>query len=136
MVDPIQATSASPAFSHLHDGRFTIEVYPEGRSCVVRATGELDFASRTMLFEASIDGNHPAMVIDLGAVTFMDCGGYGSLVASRHSLQQTGRTLKLRGATGQPARLLELIASSMATDIFGWSDRVGAEGLEPPTSSL
>jgi anti-anti-sigma factor len=50
------------------------------------------------------------MVVDLAGVTFMDCCGYGSLVASRLAVQRSGRTLTVRGQSGQPARLFELIA--------------------------
>ena len=86
-----------------------VDVFPEGNSCVAHVSGELDLATRNQLFNASTAGNHPAMIIDLAGVTFMDCCGYGSLVASRSVVESGGRTLTTRGATGQPARLLEMI---------------------------
>jgi anti-anti-sigma regulatory factor len=49
------------------------------------------------------------MVIDLAGLTFMDCGGYRCLVACRLAIGGRGGTLVIRGQTGQPARLLDLI---------------------------
>ena len=48
-------------------------------------------------------------MIDLGGVVFMDCSGYGSIVASGRLLADQHRTLSIRGQIGQPARLLGLI---------------------------
>jgi anti-anti-sigma factor len=78
---------------------------------VVWVTGELDAASRDHLVATASSGDHPAVVIDLGGVTFMDCSGYGSLATSRLAVERNGRELTTRGQTGQPARLLELIAA-------------------------
>ena len=90
-------------------GGLLLAVYPEGDTCVVRATGELDRTTRDQLIASSTAGHHPQMAIDLSAVTFMDCGGYGGLVASRRGIEEGGRTLTIRGLTGQPKRLLDLI---------------------------
>lgn len=103
----------------LPDGHMLINVYAEGNGCVVHVTGELDRASRHQLFVASTAGNHPAMVIDLSGVTFMDCSGYGCLVAARLVVEQGGRAFTIRGQTGQPARLLGLIAALERVDAAG-----------------
>jgi anti-anti-sigma factor len=87
-----------------------LNVYVEGRSCVVHAAGELDRASSGKLIVTSTAGTHTAMVIDLDELTFMDSSGYDALVESRRILELEGRTLTIRGQTGEPARLLELIA--------------------------
>ena len=91
------------------DGGLRLTVFPEGDTCVVRATGELDRATRDQLIAASTAGSHHQMSIDLSAVTFMDCGGYGGLVASRRRIEEDGRTLTISGGTGQPKHLLDLI---------------------------
>lgn len=88
-----------------------LDVFPNGNSCVIHARGELDLATRNQLFEASTQGNHSTMVIDLAEITFMDCSGYGCLVASRLIIEGNGRTLTISGQSGQPARLLEMIAA-------------------------
>jgi anti-anti-sigma factor len=77
---------------------------------VVNAIGELDLSTRSRLVSAATSG-HSATVIDLGGVTFMDCSGYGSLMTSRRIVEGDGRSFTVRGQTGQPARLLALIAS-------------------------
>lgn len=87
-----------------------VNVFPEGDSCVVHATGELDLATRNQLFVATTASNHPTMVIDLTGLTFMDCSGYGCLAACRLVIEGGGRTLVIRRQTGQPARLLNMIA--------------------------
>ncbi len=82
----------------------------EGNTCVLQVTGELDLATRNQLFTASTAGNHLTTMIDLADVAVMDCSGFGALVASRLAVEGEGRTLDIRGATRQPAHLLELIA--------------------------
>ena len=95
----------------LASGRLLILLSTEGDCRVVWVTGELDAASSAQLVVAATAGDHPAMVIDLAGVNFMDCGGYGSLTTSRLSVEHDGRVLTTRGQVGQPARLFELIAA-------------------------
>jgi anti-anti-sigma regulatory factor len=49
-------------------------------------------------------------VADLSSTTFMDRAGYGALMSARAVIEQRGGTLELRGADGQPSRLLHLIS--------------------------
>lgn len=111
-----QANPVAEVSARLPNRGLMLQVHPEGDSGVVQATGELDLASRNQLFVASVAGNHPIMVIDLAGVTFMDCSGYGSLVASRLVVGREGRALTIRGQTGQPARLFDLIAAQQRID--------------------
>lgn len=103
-TDPVSDVDAATIV-----GSLSLAVLPEGDTCVVRATGELDRASRDQLFAASTAGDHRQMLIDLAAVSFMDCSGYGGLIASRLRIEGDGRTLTIRGITGQPKHLLDLI---------------------------
>ena len=112
----IRTNPVAEVAAPLPNGDLILHVHPGADSCVIQATGELDLASRNQLFVASTAGNHPAMVIDLAGVTFVDCSGYGSLVASRLVVEREGRALTIRGQTGQPARLLDLIAALEKTD--------------------
>jgi anti-anti-sigma factor len=80
-------------------------------ACVVHVAGELDLATRDQLVSASTTGHHRRTTIDLGRVTFMDCGGYTSLTMSRRIMEGRGGTLVIAGQTGQPARLLDVIAA-------------------------
>jgi anti-anti-sigma factor len=93
----------------------SLNVVPEGNHCVIHVSGELDLSTRDQLYATSTTGDHPAMVIDLADVTFMDCCGYGTLIASARAVQAEGRSLGIRGQTGQPAHLMRLIAELEAT---------------------
>ena len=91
--------------------RLSVQSSTEGDQRVVWVTGELDAASRDQLVVSATAGDHPAIVIDLAGVTFMDCSGYGSLAATRLAVEGVGHTLTTRGQTGQPGRLFDLIAT-------------------------
>lgn len=87
-----------------------LDVVPEGDTCVVSVSGELDRFTSDQLVSVATADHHPEMVIDLGGVTFLDCSGYGALVASRLAIESEHRSLAVTGQTGQPARLWKLIA--------------------------
>ena len=92
--------------------------------CVIFAGGELDLATRDQLFVALTKVDHQTVVVDLADITFMDCCGYGALVAARHVVEGGGRTLTISGQTGQPARLFELIATvETSKRADGWQAR-------------
>jgi anti-anti-sigma factor len=88
---------------------FTVGYSTDGVCRVVRFVGDLDLLSRRVANRACLDGDHIDVVVDLTATTFMDCCGYGGLVAVRLVLEQRGGTLTLRNQAGQPARLLDLL---------------------------
>ena len=68
-----------------------------------------------MLFERATVGDHQDMAIDLGEVTFMDCGDYRAIVAARLVVEATGRTLTLRGVRGQPGRFIAAVCGNRTT---------------------
>ncbi|MEO8698054.1 MAG: STAS domain-containing protein [Acidimicrobiales bacterium] len=82
----------------------------DGACYVVRVTGDLDLGTRDLLFAACTVRHHRSVVVDLSGLAFMDCGGYGGIVAARNIVEADDRTLTLRGARGKPGRLLGLIA--------------------------
>ena len=59
---------------------------------MVRVTGELDLAARDRLFLACTARHHLSIVVDVSALTFMDCCGYGGIVAARNVVEADGRT--------------------------------------------
>lgn len=91
------------------DPAFVVSLTDEGSSHVVHVQGELDIATRGQLFTAVTTGEYATVIVDLAAVTFMDCGGYSCLVASRLVLESTSRSFSIRGTSGQPSRLFALI---------------------------
>jgi anti-anti-sigma regulatory factor len=48
----------------------------------------------------------PHVIADLSSTTFMDGVGYQALLSARAIIEHRGGTLELRGASGQPSRLL------------------------------
>ncbi len=74
-----------------------------------RCSDRLGVANRALVKQRCIGGSSPAVMVDLTDLTFLDCGGYGALIASRSELERHYRTLTLVGAVGEPRRLLELI---------------------------
>lgn len=109
-VSPSSQPNDNPAFVSDHDPALVVDMITAGDTCVIHVTGELDLATRDELVSATTGGHHSSVVIDLARVTFMDCSGYRSLVASKLVIEGEARSFALAGQTGQPARLLELIA--------------------------
>ena len=110
MTATVSAEPASHGDAPSTGRRLLINVFTGRDTSVVHVTGELDIATRNQLVSASTVGRAPKVVIDLGGVTFMDCSGYGSLVAARRFIRGEGRGLTITGQTGQPARFLDMIS--------------------------
>ncbi|GLW56325.1 STAS domain-containing protein [Kitasatospora phosalacinea] len=77
---------------------------------LVRARGEVDVdtAPRTSRELTRALTAHREVVLDLSAVTFMDCTGLRVLLAAGDLAERTGARLELRGVGRPVARLLEL----------------------------
>lgn len=84
----------------------TVRISTESRACVVHVSGELDLAARELVYRACLSAGDGAVVVDLAQLHFMDCAGYGGLVAAGANLRANGGSLSLRRRTGQPAHLL------------------------------
>jgi anti-anti-sigma factor len=91
------------------DVPFTVDVSRAGRRRVVHIGGELDIATRHLIRQACAAGRRKAVVVEMADMTFMDCSGYGALVAARHLLQEHGGSLTLRNPAGQPAEFLIML---------------------------
>ena len=76
----------------------------------VHLIGDLDLANRDSMTSICLGYNEPVLIVDMSGLTFMDCSGYGALVAARATLEQRGQTMNLVGATGQPPRPMQPIA--------------------------
>lgn len=89
---------------------------------MVCMAGELDLATRDEAFDACSTCLGVDVVLDLSSLTFMDGSGYRAILAARRVLEGQGRTLTLRGAVGEPARLLDLL--------------VGGDGAQPVATAM
>ncbi|MGZ4790460.1 MAG: STAS domain-containing protein [Ilumatobacteraceae bacterium] len=56
------------------------------------------------------------VVVDMTDLTFIDCCGYGALIAARRILTDLGGSLTMRNPADQPAFLLELLHDLEAAD--------------------
>jgi anti-anti-sigma factor len=88
---------------------FTVNVSRHGRHRIVQISGELDVVTRNIVRRACAAGRRTAVVVEMSETTFMDCSGYGGLVAARNDLQAHGGSLTLRNQAGQPAELISML---------------------------
>jgi anti-anti-sigma factor len=86
-----------------------VSVSTDGGSHVVNVSGALDMGTRDSVEQACLAGDDNAVVVEMADLTFMDCCGYGALVAARRVLHERGGSLTLSNQAGQPARLLALL---------------------------
>jgi anti-anti-sigma factor len=76
------------------------------RDGVVTLFGELDVLSSNQFALACHTCSGDDVVVDLSGVTFLDSAGYRAFVETRDRMSSGGRTLSLRHAVGEPARLI------------------------------
>jgi anti-anti-sigma factor len=91
-------------------GRFTVRAWREGPLHVVGVSGDLDLASRAAALDACTSIDHRDVLVDLSELRFLDCAGYGAFVAATATLGCRGGSMVLCYPTGEPRRLLALIA--------------------------
>jgi anti-anti-sigma factor len=103
-IEPATTSSSGDA-----DEPFTLRVSKRRGRRVVQIGGELDIATRHRARQACLEGRGHDVVVEMADVTFMDCCGYGGLVAARRALQADGGSLTLNHQTGQPAELLVML---------------------------
>ncbi|MDO8392638.1 MAG: STAS domain-containing protein [Actinomycetota bacterium] len=109
-IDAFDVGTAVDASAGAAGPELVVKSFPEGESHVIQVAGELDLATRAQVPAAAAATDHTSVIIDLSGVTFMDFSGFASIEATRLAIESGGRTLTVRGATGQPAHLLDLIA--------------------------
>jgi diguanylate cyclase (GGDEF)-like protein len=108
----------------------TIVESSEDGGRLVSVSGELDRTTMLELIDVCNERSDESIIIDLGGLTFMDGGGYSSLVVIRETARVRQRTVTVRNACGQPARLIGLIA-----DLEAAQTDSGPPADEQPTSA-
>lgn len=106
----MRVNPASTPSGDADDVAFHLSVTRRGGHRVVQIEGELDFATRNEVRRACLAGRRKAVIVEMAETTFMDCSGYGALVAARRELQEQGGSLTLHNQAGQPAQLLTMLA--------------------------
>ncbi len=80
-------------------------------AAVLRLEGRLNMVSAPRLKSAidqAVDAGQPRVVVDLGAVTFMDSSGLGALIAGLKKARQASGDLRITGVNQQVATVLNL----------------------------
>jgi diguanylate cyclase (GGDEF)-like protein len=109
----------------------TIEVSSEDGERVISVSGELERSTMLELIGACTSRLDESIVIDLGGLTFLDGGGYSSLVVIRETANARDRTVTVRNVRGQPARLMKLFA-----DLEGAQAIAERNDREPASAAL
>ena len=77
---------------------------------VLMVAGEIDISNAEAFrdhLQALVAGAHPAVIVDLSLVTFMDSAGLGVLIGALRSIARVGGTLRVVGTV---QHLVELFA--------------------------
>ena len=77
---------------------------------VVHVAGEFDLAVRGLVAAACGAGEPATVIVDLAETTFLDCSGYGGLMAARRALVSRSGSLSIRNQRQQPLRVFGVIA--------------------------
>lgn len=89
---------------------FSSHVTTEDDRLVVFLDGELDMDARAQATRVCTVSEICDVTVDLSGLSFMDCSGFGALVAARQILQGQGGSLSIRNcSSNEPARLLSLL---------------------------
>jgi anti-sigma B factor antagonist len=83
----------------------------DGGVTVLRLDGRLNLVSAPRLkaaIDRAVDAGHPRVVVDLGAVSFMDSSGLGALIAGLKKARQGSGDLRISGVNQQVATVLQL----------------------------
>ncbi|MFG2141461.1 STAS domain-containing protein [Streptomyces sp. NPDC048650] len=101
---------------------FVGHIREAGSTIVLELRGEWDILAVSVVsdrLDALTGTRRPDLVLDVSAVTFMDCAGLGLLCRARHRTRERGGRLRLAGVTdgGCVARLLRMAPSAAEFEI-------------------
>lgn len=97
--------------------KFAVQQTPRPDGQCVSVAGEVDAYTAPEMREQVIDAlrHHPAVIVDLSAVTFMDSQGLAVLLSARQEAEARGRSLRLEGV---PRRVLKLLQLTRLDTLF------------------
>lgn len=96
--------------------------------------GELDLAAN-LHFEATLDAaqaDSDRVMLDLSALTLIDCSGLGTVYAAAERARREGTALILLEPRGQVRRLLGLVGRPPGVSVL---DRGDLRELQPPVAA-
>jgi anti-anti-sigma factor len=89
-----------------------LDVRRDDSETTVSVAGEIDLGSGQRLFEYAIEAvqrHGPRLAVDLGGVTFMDCGGVVVLLAIRSRVRRLGGQLSVVAMSGAVHKVLDIL---------------------------
>ena len=99
----------SPSMPEDHTASFRADAHQGAGAVVIVAAGELDLVGAPRLLQAlPMEGADP-VVLDLGAVQFMDSSGLRSLLEARQACIDAGRSFAIARPSAAVSRVLELV---------------------------
>ena len=117
-ADPSQPAGRGPEAPPL----LAIDIERTGDRVLVRLTGELDIATapslRDVLFE-TLEGELIELILDLGAMEYVDSTGLSLFVSARKRALRDGVQIAFENPTPRTRRLLELTSLDGVFDIRG-----------------
>jgi anti-sigma B factor antagonist len=99
---------------------FAIEASPAGRVVVLAVCGDVDIATAPTLRDRLADavGAYPGVVVDLGAVPFLDSTGLGVLVAAQNRAKSAGASLVIARPQRIVRNALRLVQVDTVIDVY------------------
>lgn len=103
---------------------FAIEASPAGRTVVLAVSGDVDIATAPALRACLADAvtTYERVVVDLGAVPFLDSTGLGVLVAAHNRARVAGGTLVVARPQRIVRNALRLVQVDTVIDVFDTLD--------------
>jgi anti-anti-sigma factor len=114
VFDVVEATTSRSPLDSFGPIPGTLSIRLDGPAArtVVHLGGDLDIAGRATALMVCAAVVHRVVLVDMTDLAFMDCAGYGALIAARRVLEARGGSLTMWGDAGQPSRLRGLIDES------------------------
>jgi anti-sigma B factor antagonist len=98
----------------------TLCVRPDGSSAEVRIEGEIDVCVADWLRELLLrimQAHGPRLLLDLSAVSFMDCAGLRALVLTLRHAEQHGCSVHLTAASPMVVKIITLVGAEDALPV-------------------
>jgi len=114
---------------------FSVAVFSDGAALTIRVAGELDLATAPDLaaaLDSHIDSCTTDVIVDLGAVTFLDSSALKVFIGALRRLRAAGRRLTVSAVSPAAARVLEVAG---LTDEFSAHPLVQPSGVSSRASS-
>ncbi len=98
----------------------TLYVRPDGSSAEVRIEGEIDVCLADRLQDLLLrimQAHGPRLLLDLSAVSFMDCAGLRALMLTRRHAEQRGWSVHLTAASPMVLKIITLVGAQDALPV-------------------